>query len=280
MRAELSASLPAEQAVEQLLEQHGGRIYGLGLRLCGRPEDAEDLVQETFLKAYRKWHQFEGRSQASTWLYTIAARVCARRNRLKAGEPRRHGSLDELLQSARLGELGLSDAEQNPLESVLEEERQKLTEAAVSRLPKPFRLPLLLKELLELSVADTAEILGLKPATVKTRLHRARLLLAKELTRGLPRRGDPGHDHSRRACLDLLEAKQTALDRGVAFRVPRGELCARCRSVFASLDLAQEACLSLERDELPDAVRRKLLESTRSAPRRRVAARRRKSGPR
>jgi RNA polymerase sigma-70 factor (ECF subfamily) len=68
-------SMSAGEAVERLMQDHGGRIYGLGLRLCGDPEDARDLVQETFLRAYRKWDQFEGRSEPATWLYTIASRV-------------------------------------------------------------------------------------------------------------------------------------------------------------------------------------------------------------
>ena len=68
--------LPAEVALPRLLEAHGGRLYSLALKFCGSPEDAEDLVQEVFLLAFRKWSQFKGESRATTWLYTIAARAC------------------------------------------------------------------------------------------------------------------------------------------------------------------------------------------------------------
>ena len=63
---------PAAEALPMLIDRYGGRIYGLGVRFCGNEADAEDLVQEVFLQAFRKWDQFEGRSAPSTWLYTIA----------------------------------------------------------------------------------------------------------------------------------------------------------------------------------------------------------------
>ncbi len=73
---------PAEKAIPSLREEYAGLIYNLGLRLCHSPESAQDLVQETFLRAFHNWHQFEGRSSPATWLFTIAMRthklVCRR----------------------------------------------------------------------------------------------------------------------------------------------------------------------------------------------------------
>ena len=92
---------PAREAITELVGRDGAKILGLGMKLCGNRADAEDLVQETFLQAFRKWEQFEGRSSPSSWLYTIAARVCQRRHRRRAGEPDRMESLDELLPTAR-----------------------------------------------------------------------------------------------------------------------------------------------------------------------------------
>ena len=73
-----AAGLPADPAaaVEVLVREHGDRLYGIAGRLCGRPEEAEDLVQEVFLQAFRGWRAFEGRSKPLTWLYTIASRAC------------------------------------------------------------------------------------------------------------------------------------------------------------------------------------------------------------
>lgn len=99
MSANVFPHEPAQTAIPRLFEAHGGRIYTLGLRMCGDPDRAEDLVQETFLKAFGGWDQFEGRSNPATWLYSIASRACQRMQRRRAGEPRRMLSLTELLPS-------------------------------------------------------------------------------------------------------------------------------------------------------------------------------------
>ena len=135
---------------------------------------------------------------------------------------------------------------------------------ALAELPVKFRLPLVLKDIAELSTAEVAEILGIKPATVKTRVHRARLALRKALSESLPKRPAPPPDHSRQVCLDLLESKQEALDRGVDFPVAPAELCTRCRSLFATLDLTYDACRYLGDVELPAELRQTILEQTRS----------------
>ena len=75
----------AEVAVGRLFEEHGARLYRLGVRFCGNADEAHDLVQDVFLQAFRNWKQFDGRSSTSTWLYTIAARRCQRRHRRRAG---------------------------------------------------------------------------------------------------------------------------------------------------------------------------------------------------
>ena len=84
----------AARAVQELMESDGRKMYGLALKLCRNPSEAEDLVQDTFLQAFRKWDQFEGRSEPTTWLYTIASRLCQRRQRPRSGEPRRLESPD------------------------------------------------------------------------------------------------------------------------------------------------------------------------------------------
>lgn len=265
------ANEPADVAIPRLLDLHGSQIYGLGLRMCGNPDDAQDLLQDVFLLAFRKWHQFEGRSSPSTWLYTIAARVCQRTRRLRAGQPRELQSMSALLPSGEEGVLDVPSEGDTPQDVLERAETRALVGEAIAALPPRFRLPLILKDLMDLSIGEIAETLGVKEATVKTRLHRARLFAAKELARGLPKRPAPPPDHERALCLDLLHAKQEALDRGVRFPVTQEELCVRCRSLFITLDLTQEACRQLGRGELPEPVRRAVLAEMRrsSAPRRR-----------
>jgi RNA polymerase sigma-70 factor (ECF subfamily) len=259
------ADLPADQAIPRLVDAHGGRLYGLGLKLCGNSEDARDLVQEIFLQAYRKWDQFEGRSDPSTWLYTIGARACRRMNRRKAGEPARIEPLSALLPSGeetipdlphRPREPGSPAPPGDPHEDRVRREAREALDRALAELPPDFRLTLVLKDIAELSVAEVAEVLGIKEATVKTRVHRARMLLRREIARTLPRRrpeAEPAHE--RTVCLDLLRGKQEALDRGAPFPVPPESLCERCRALFATLDLARDACRDVAGGRLPEEVR-------------------------
>lgn len=254
------AGQPAEAAIPRLMDDYADHIYGLGLRLCDDPEKAEDLVQETFLRALRSWDGFDGRSKPSTWLYTIASRACQRMERRRAGEPRHTRSLEQRLPTGETAVIDLPAGGETPLEWL---ERRDVVDAvrrAIDSLPLHFRLPLVLKEIEDLSVEDVAKVLGIKPATVKTRLHRARLLVRDELSKPLPHKEPTATHESEGQCLDLLWAKQEALDRGVDFPIPGEQLCERCRSVFATLDMAEDVCHALGNVSLPEHARRKLEE--------------------
>ncbi len=236
----------------------GDKIFAFSLKFCGNREDAEDLVQETFLQAFRKWDQFEGRSGPSSWLYTIAARGCQRMHRRRAGEPSRIDSLDEESPSGLSLVARLRSPDGGPLDEELRREAAEIVDRGLAALPVEYRLPLVLKEIAELSLREIAEILGVKEATVKTRVHRGRLALRAALTRqlGVPGAAAGGHPHQ--VCLDLLRSKMDAMDRGVEFPVDEEELCGRCREFVDSLDLTAAACRWVSGGELPDSLRRKL----------------------
>lgn len=250
--------LPAGTAIRELFVRHGPGLRNFGLRICGTPEEADDLVQETFLNAFRKWGQFEGRASAKTWLYSIASRACIRLHRKRSGEPGRLESLPELLPSSEAGVAEIRSLDGRPDSVLLRRELRSAVESAISSLPVPFRLALVLKDLADFSVAEVAHVLGIKEATVKTRVHRARLFLRREMSAGLAR-GEAGEpDHSRQVCLDLLKAKQEALDRGVDFPLADEQLCDRCKSLFATLDLTFNFCRELSKGTLPERLRLEL----------------------
>jgi len=260
MAGEPSGGEPRELAIPRLVEEYGDQLYALGLRFCGNAESALDIVQETFLLAFRKWNQFEGRSRASTWLYTIAARVGQRQRRKLGRERARMRSLEEL---SPFYEDTLAVP---PAEHDVEDRAHMLreVESAIAGLPAAFRMPLVLKEIAGLSLADISAALGVRIETVKTRLHRARLAVRKEVESGRPRRAAPAPIFDKQVCFDLLAAKQDALDRGVAFVFPDEIVCERCDAVFAGLELAQEACRAAARGEQPPALKRAILEHVRS----------------
>ncbi|MCP3903221.1 MAG: RNA polymerase sigma factor [Planctomycetes bacterium] len=259
---DISADDSAEVAIPRLLERYGGRLFALGSRLCHSRTDAEDLVQETFLQAWRRWDSFEGRSDPGTWLYTIATRACQRMQRRRAGEPERMASVEQLspFLDAHLADLGDEDG----LSRQVRSEAIEHLEQTIASLPMEFRMPLVLKDVVGFAVNDVAAILDIKPATVKTRLHRARMRLRKTLHEVLPQHPEnaPPPTYERQVCLDLLAAKQEALDHGVPF--DSSIICERCQNVFAELELGRDLCSDLAGDRLPEDVRSRVLDRLQS----------------
>ena len=246
------------EAVQRLVDEHGGALYSIARRLCGDPDEAEDLVQEVFLRAHKSWEGFRGESSERAWLYRIAANACQRMHRRRSGEPERIGSLDELLPWGEPRIAAIASEQEDASQLRIRAEGRERLESEIARLPDSFRVPLVLKEIAGLSSAEIAGILGLGEGTVRSRVHRARLKLRAAVDRVLPRRaGDaPPPEYDERTCLDLLEAKQAALDRGERFESE--VVCERCRSVFASLDLTQEVCRELAAGGMPEGLRERL----------------------
>lgn len=255
----LDGSVPREQAIPRLFEAEGGRLHQLALRFCGNADDAQDLVQEVFLQAWRDWAGFDGRAKPSTWLYSIAWRTCQRFHKKRAGEPDHLESLEELLP---FGETRIrcapDDEDRSPDAEAARREARERAELAIAALPQEFRVPFVLKEVVGLSVEDVAQVLGLPENTVKTRLHRARLRVRKALEEALPPRSVAPPRFDRQVCLDLLAAKQDALDRGAAFQFPSGVVCEFCAEVFKTLDLVDATCADIARAEVPPELRRRV----------------------
>ncbi len=263
----VQAGDPPGAAIPALLEIHGPRLHALAMRLCGNRADADDMVQDVFLQAFRKWHTFHGDSDPGTWLYTIAARACKARARRKGGLDRRTPAVSQLMPWSETTVMELAAApsgEESPAER---NEAIERVQSQIARLPEHLRVPLVLKEVLGLSVEDTAAALGLEAGTVKTRLHRARLALRKAMTAKASVVAAPAPIYQKQVCLDLLKAKLDSMDRGgtaAGFSVPEGEVCARCRAVFRELDLVQDACSQLSEGRMPPAIRAAVLRAIRA----------------
>lgn len=251
MTAQPTHAEPANAALERLIAEHGTKIFGLALRLCGNRAEAEDLAQEVFLQAFRKWHTFEGRSAPSTWLYTITVRAC--RKRLKRQKHRKMPPLSEI---TPFGDHTIADLRgEHPLDRELRREATEALEQQIAALPPAFRLPLVLKDVLELSLEEVGDILGIKPQTAKTRVHRARMMLRRKLLTKVNVKPAPAPVYERQMCADLLRAKLEAMDKGRRFPLGQDVICDRCRAVFAEFDLGQDLCADLAREDLPPRLR-------------------------
>lgn len=263
MSSTTEPSAAAREAVARLLETQGGKIYALGRRLCGNDTEAEELVQDTFLEALRSYDAFRGGSKESTWLYTIAARACQRRRKRRATRagvgPTPDVPLEQLAPFDEPGIVGL-----DPAGAAEDHELQDRLRDAIVDLPDEFRYAVVLRDIAGLSGPDAAAVLGVEPGTIKSRTHRARLMLRKAMLHGVPRRPASEPNYDARVCLDLLAAKLHALDRDAqedartAALIRQGELCDRCRDVFATLDTTRQLCEHLGEGEMPEAVRTRI----------------------
>ncbi|MBL8876678.1 MAG: sigma-70 family RNA polymerase sigma factor [Phycisphaerae bacterium] len=252
---------PAEVAIPILVDLHGPKLHALASRLCGNASDADDMVQEVFLQAHRKWHTFKGDADPGTWLYAIAARSCKARTRRKGGIDRRMPALSQVMPWTDHSVADLGASPTSTIGRVIERESARAVHDAIVELPDNFRVPLVLKEMLELPLEEVGKALNLKPETVKTRVHRARLMLRKAILarRALPKKPAPAPTYEMRVCVDLLNAKLDAMDHGRDFPIGQKVVCDRCRAVFAELDLAQNACARLAAGELPRALRDRVI---------------------
>lgn len=257
------AGMPASSAIPRLVDLHGPKLFALASRLCGNASDAEDMVQEVFLQAYRKWETFKGEADPGTWLYAIAAHSCRARTRRKGGIDRRMPAMSQLMPWTDNVIADMDSRGESPISKVIERESERAVHDAIVALPENFRVPLILKEMLELPIEEVGSALNLKPETVKTRVHRARLLLRRAILekRSIPKRAAPAPTYEMRVCADLLRAKLDAMDQGRHFPISQRVVCERCKAVFAELDLAQNACARLASGEWSKDVRDRVLRS-------------------
>ena len=163
-----------------LILPYEGQIFRTAFALVKNAEEAEDVVQDAVLKAYRKLASFRGDAKFSTWL--IAITLNEARGRLRRENRAIVDSLDEQREdNADFTPAALTDWREVPLAALERQEIRKLVQQAVAELPDTYREIVTLRDVEEYSVNDTAELLGISVALVKVRLHRARLLLQKRL---------------------------------------------------------------------------------------------------
>jgi RNA polymerase sigma-70 factor (ECF subfamily) len=181
------SSQGTKETFDALYKDHVDLMYRYASRLCGETEAAKDLVQETFLNAYRGFKNFRGDAQISTWLYTIASRVCLRMRRKRKGAPERELSLDEFIPTSD-GEFRLQIPVEglSPEDALQNKQLREALDAAIAKLPKKYKMVLVLRDMEGLSAKEVGAVMGLNERAVKSRLHRARLFVRRELSaRGL-----------------------------------------------------------------------------------------------
>jgi RNA polymerase sigma-70 factor (ECF subfamily) len=165
----------------RLVDEYSSPIYRLGMRMLGNPQDAEDVLQNTFINALTHIQNFEGRSSLATWLYRIAANEALMLIRKKKPEV----NLDDVQGGDEAEDLKPSqfvDWSALPEDELLAGEGKKALDEAIRTLPESLRIVFLLRDVEGLSIRETADALNLTETNVKTRLLRARMALRESLS--------------------------------------------------------------------------------------------------
>lgn len=170
-----------KEACAVCVREHSTNVYNLALKLTGDPVAAEDVLQETFLSAFKSIAHFEAKSQLSTWLYRIAYNAALMRLRKRKVET---VSLDEPVEDDEgvPQPRDFADWSENPERVVLDAEMRRVMNEAVDTLSETLRSVFVLRDVNGLSTAQAAQVLGLSEEAVKSRLLRARLALREKLS--------------------------------------------------------------------------------------------------
>ena len=162
---------------EILMRRHNQRVYRAARAILGNDTEAEDVMQEAYVRAFTHLDQFENRAKFSTWLTRIAVHEALAR----VSKSKRWESLDsEPDADVRVRPEPMSN-DRNPEEQMFGAQMKTLLETSLDALPGKYRTVFVLREIEEMSTAETAEALGISEETVKTRLHRARAMLQTDL---------------------------------------------------------------------------------------------------
>lgn len=170
-----------DKSLEEALSLLQNTVFSFSMRVCGQREDAEDTMQEVLLKAVPHLPKFDNPKALLVWMYKVAKNRCLMSRRRSKFAPRQELSLDELMPDRKELEQLSTGSGINPELLAMRGERAERLRRAIQKLPPPYRIVLVLRDMEGLSDDEVAEITGIRSGTVRVRLHRARLFVRKEL---------------------------------------------------------------------------------------------------
>jgi RNA polymerase sigma-70 factor (ECF subfamily) len=223
-----------QKSLDEALALLQSTVFSFSMKVCGQRQDAEDTMQEVLLQSLPTLPKFDSPRALMVWLYKVAKSRCLMSRRRSKFAPKEALSLEQLMPDRKELESIAASPAGTPESAFLRRENAKRLRQAVQKLPPEYRLILVLHDMEELSDEDIAEITGLRPGTIRVRLHRARLFVRKELAR---------HDTQR---IQRHSPKARAKD----YVLPRQR---RCKEMFAELsnylddELDDSLCEELER---------------------------------
>ncbi len=241
-------------SVDQALGLLQNTVYSFSMKVCGHPQDAEDTMQDVLLKSLPYLPKFENAQALSVWLYKVARNRCITNRRGQKFSPTVNLSLDDLMPDGReLSEL-MDSHLPSPESEVLKNEASDRLHQGVLKIPPPYRFVLVLHDMEGLSTAEVAKVTGLQEGTVRVRLHRARLMLRREMS-GTGRSTSVHKQRDKQPkpkhCRDLFAALSDYLD-GIIDEAVCEEMqihlsdCKPCEAFMANLESVVKRCQSLD----------------------------------
>ena len=158
---------------DEIVEKHGGFVYNVALRMTSDHHEAEDVMQDALLSAFRAFPKFQGKSSITTWLYRITVNAALMKHRKEKNA--------KYLTETGVEDMDVPNWADNPEKAALDSELRDAIQDGLSQLPPDLRMAVILRDVQGLSGAEAAEALNAPLATLKTRLHRGRILLRKHL---------------------------------------------------------------------------------------------------
>ncbi len=256
--------------LEQALKIIQNTVFSFSMKVCGHPEDAEDTMQDVLIKSLPYLRKIESPQALAVWLYKVTRNRCWMSRRRSKFAPDVTLSLEELMPDAdELASLTSQEAA-TPERQVVEKHEAERVQQAVLRIPPKYRLILVLHDMEDLDTDEVARITGLRPGTVRVRLHRARLFVRRELSAANSRPRGGARQKARKpvSCRQMFAGLSEFIDRRVddleCERVQQHLLgCPACMAFVNDLARAVERCKSLDAPCQPktaDKLRKLLLQ--------------------
>jgi RNA polymerase sigma-70 factor (ECF subfamily) len=251
-------------ALEALLLRYQSHVYRFGMKMCGDPEDAKDILQDTLLAMARTVRDFRGASSLSTWLYTIARSFCIKKRRRSKFAPRADQSLETVLETEGTQ---LRHPGPGPEEDLAIRQVETVLAQAIAALDPMYREVLVLRDIEGLTAPEVAEVLGIGVDAVKSRLRRARLTVRERVAPSLGFSEEREMRSTGQRCPDVLALFSRHLEGEItpelcAQMERHVEHCGRCRNACESLKQILALCHNTPAPAVPaavqDSVRRSL----------------------
>lgn len=169
------------KALTFLVRKYEKTIYNFSFKICRDRDKAENTMQETFLSMVKSFHQFDSKSKLSTWLYRIVVNNCL----MEARKNKRYQYVDVETDDSLFDEKYIADWNSLPIKNLETKELRQILDNAISNLAPEYRIVFTLRDVEQLSTEETAKLTELSVPAVKSRLHRARAYLRKELSKAL-----------------------------------------------------------------------------------------------